>query len=364
MYPPSLVTNRAILGQGGCHRHNVDCVYDRPAQTSTTTSPASAGSTASPPESYVTGFFDECRDRRYRELRLLHFFIVNICPTLPGTCLSHVLELWRTDAPSLALTYEPLLNGILALSLQGMRWIRTSETPLEDVSIHRARYLEVTLQEHRKAVGLMTRETADSVCLASAVLAIDAFAALQDRQLEPYQPPMEWLQLSRGVRGVFTSVRQLAHDDPNSRAKIMMEYGDAFVKASNSDPASNRAKFAYLLDTIDDETRRSPDGEAYEHTVGYIGSVWAAQQEGQHMLMMARRLLVFSILIHQRFVELVNEYDPRALVILAHFFAVAMPSRQIWWIGRSPAREILAINAYLGAEWRHEMSWPIDMSQR
>ena len=318
------------------------------------------------PEVHQASVSGESFDGQHIELRLLHFYSTSVCHTLPGACRDEVLRLWMMDAPTLSFTYTPLLNTIFSLSLQAMRRNCPGSHFLDfDSSAHRAHYLQVALREHRKGIENLNRDSVDAICLTSALLALDAFAALAERDLkiQTYHAPVEWLQLSHGVRNVFSAARHYIEESQHSRVKDMMNFGAGLIQSSESSVDTGLAAFGYLLDTMDEETRLSEDGEAYKHAVDYIGSVWRTQNRGEHYLSKARRLLFFSIQVHPRFVELLAASEPRALVILAHFFGIATTCSELWWIGCIPYREILAIEHVLEPEWLQHMAWPIDMAK-
>ncbi|KJK86263.1 hypothetical protein H633G_09884 [Metarhizium anisopliae BRIP 53284] len=55
----------------------------------------------------------------------------------------------------------------------------------------------------------------------------------------------------------------------------------------------------------------------------------------------ARRLVVFPLLVDARFVDMVDEKRPRALVVMAHYFALLAMLRGFWWVGDAGPREIV-----------------------
>ena len=73
-----------------------------------------------------------------------------------------------------------------------------------------------------------------------------------------------------------------------------------------------------------------------------------------------RRVIGFPMLVHPRFVTLVEEEQPRALVILAHYFALVARLRGLWWMGDSGRREVLGIQSALPEEWQDAMQWPLE----
>jgi hypothetical protein len=72
-----------------------------------------------------------------------------------------------------------------------------------------------------------------------------------------------------------------------------------------------------------------------------------------------RRLILFPILVDQRFIDLVGEGNPRALVILAHFFALVAILKSFWFVGNTGTREVRAIAAHLPAHWQGMLEFPL-----
>ena len=73
---------------------------------------------------------------------------------------------------------------------------------------------------------------------------------------------------------------------------------------------------------------------------------------------------MFPILCPESFTALVHERRPRALTILAHFFGLLSRFRDIWWIGNTGRREVLAIQANLPQEWQHFIGEPLKVIEQ
>jgi hypothetical protein len=69
-------------------------------------------------------------------------------------------------------------------------------------------------------------------------------------------------------------------------------------------------------------------------------------------------MMAFALLAPKKFIQYVGEQLPRALVILAHFFALASNVKYMWWIGDIAQREIQGIWDVLPLEW-HVMRKPL-----
>jgi hypothetical protein len=111
--------------------------------------------------------------------------------------------------------------------------------------------------------------------------------------------------------------------------------------------------------------------DAYEKAISYVGSIQQSinHKEVEHVL--CRRVMLFTLFVPARFADFVYERRPRALVILAHFFAAMSQVTGVWWLGageddreQTARREVNSINAVLPTEWRELMAWPMNMVRR
>ncbi|KAK2589879.1 hypothetical protein QQS21_012443 [Conoideocrella luteorostrata] len=304
----------------------------------------------------------ETRERRYREMRLLHYFTVAVCPTFPGVYLDEVRKIWSVDVPVMAMDYEPLLNAMMGLAILHMTYTDNTSGLLHQHQLlsHGAEYLEATLQEHRKALDSLDRKNADPASFTSVILSFHAFASLRERPIQPYHPPLQWLQMSKGVQNVFKITRRFVQDDPKAKINIINASSASFVEPSVIFCEANRNRFPYLLASQPKDSISEEDREVYVDTVCFLGALLGGKEAGEPISQTCRRLIIYPIVWSTRFLELLDSLRPRALLILAHFFGLASTCSDSWWVGDSPRREVLAIEKYLGTEWQSEMAWPLE----
>ncbi|KAL7905878.1 hypothetical protein GGI35DRAFT_124446 [Trichoderma velutinum] len=380
---PTCVVISNNTAQGCCVRHRVDCFYDR---TNRCMSPRPDIKNVLDPELHQAGtaagqdaahngvhteelmpsLAVESRDRRYLELRLLHLWTTEVCHTLPGCYDPQNLKIWTCDVPKIALDYEPLLTAIFSISLLYMVFSNSQVgIPEAELFAYKARYFEMTLRHHRKAVGSMDHRTANAAGFTSVILLYDAFASLRERWMQPihpsmpYKPPMAWLQMCRGVRNVISLGLDMIGEDSDSSLSIMAKRASPFVDPDTIYSDANRVRFAYLLSANADTSLDDVDHEACATAVAYIGSVAAAKDAGEEHPKISRRLAIFPIVLHDRFLALLDMLNPRVMIILAHYFALLYTFDGLWWVGDCPEKEIEAIKANLSSEWLGLMEWPL-----
>jgi hypothetical protein len=309
----------------------------------------------------------ESRTRRLLELKLLHQYTTKTSLTLSGSTEPVSLEVFTTILPRLALKHDALLYAIYSIS--SLHLAKCEPGDPEAIDAYQ-RYLDLALREHRNEINNLSKDTADSAVLTSALLRACAFVMLHDRQLNPYTPPAQWLQMTSSAVNIFSAVWRWIADDESSIATRLIQKTPYLVPHSrpNSEVVfgeANRQGLLHLLRRSGTASATEPwpadVQEAYETTISYIGSVQTAIAEGEAPSEIRRRLVLFPVLIQKRFIELVIERQPRALVVLAHFFALLVKFRDVWWIGDTGEREVRGIQSVLSDEWQDLMSWPLLM---
>ncbi|KIV76986.1 hypothetical protein PV11_08829 [Exophiala sideris] len=301
----------------------------------------------------------ESAARRRLELRLMHNFTECFMKPFPDHRGAHKVTGWATEVPRMAFQHENLMCSLFASSATYL--LRTNP---EDVELFRAAevYLALALRSQQQALANVETENADAICFTGVLLLLNSTAKMAWRPIEPYTPPLEFLQIGIG----FQSVLAIAKDFYKS-SKVMMI-------TTNSEPdfekepifaKHNLFPFLHLLDagpSAIDELTDPETRETYEKTVSYIGYLHRSITENDPIYVLSRKIVSFAIVVPQGFVQCVEDKRPRALVVLAYYFALMSRFRSIWWIGRMPLREITAIMNVLPQEWHEQMRWPLTMA--
>ncbi|KAH8892137.1 hypothetical protein GQ53DRAFT_719195 [Thozetella sp. PMI_491] len=315
----------------------------------------------------------ESTTRRLLELRLLQNWYASMIDVFPLPAPQSWRDIFSKAIPSEAMKHSNLLYILLAVSATNL--LRSEPSNFE-LSRARQSYMVSAMREQRRMVDSMSPDNAEPVSLAAMLILLNAFAMMQERSLEPYVPPNEWLAMGKGTRAVlWMSVQPIRKSGGAEGGASIGLLGLAAssprfgLDESYFEPGL-RENFAGVLaqdlpsgDIWDYETR-----EAYEKTLSYVGSVQKAIRGGEPVYAVAKRIQAFPVVIPRQFSDLVAEQRPRALVVLAHYFAVVSQVSGIWWLDSRadgaepmPKREVLAIRAALPEEWQGQMVWPLDM---
>ena len=217
----------------------------------------------------------------------------------------------------------------------------------------------------------------DMVFFTSVLLMHDALASLFNRRLDPYEPPLEWFGMARGVFFVSHTAMSVAAEDPDSHTMALVRAADDMRDVYNPNPEEEQhslrafpeliyAKAADGETWLETEMERTDEDatDAYHHTVSQVGAMRRALDRGADWKDLGRRLTMFAVILRPRFIELLQDRRPKAFVILAHYFAVATYATRFWWVGDVPFREFDALDKVLPAEWQHLLRWPREIVEQ
>ena len=220
-------------------------------------------------------------------------------------------------------------------------------------------YLCLALREQREAIANLNTGNINSICFAGMIIMMTELALLRERSLEPYEPPLKWLEMGRGVGTVVTiGDQQMGALDPHWSKSVVEG-----VNPQLNDKNTGGEALARMGDTAtrllsltgyvgDDMHRESKVFSIYQYVVKYIGTMLLARDRGASHHVIGTKLGSFGAWVESDFIVYVMERRPRALVLLAHLFNVVRPLNGAWWFRDVGPREITAIWHELTPEWQ------------
>ena len=274
----------------------------------------------------------------------------------------HAAEaLWQTAIPQLSLQFSPLRHGLLALS--ALHVARTSTSPKR-----KWRFL-VSAREHQsqalRGVHLEgTSNPTDSQCNANfalcCVLLVFSFAycLIDDVEAESDDQPntldefLEVFQLTRWLVGAMML----------NMNRIVAGELYPLVRPGEARPRMPNMSRLVVL-----SLRRQNEIEARQHAT-HETEVY--NQAIEHLSISLEQLIngcepkdyafCWIYRVPARFVELVCEREPFALVLLAHYVVILHHLKDSWWMGDWGTRIFKVIVECLEPEWHQLISWPAD----
>ncbi|KAK2610503.1 hypothetical protein N8I77_003929 [Diaporthe amygdali] len=338
---------------------------------------------------------------RLTELRLMHQYTNHTYKTLAITS-PETAEMWGVRIPNLAFTGSThLIDAILAVSALHMRSLCPNDTEL--VRAGHA-YMASCLNNYSNSLKSgINAENAATLFLTSTLIAFQStatriftkdespFALMNAGGFEGrdigasgsvYQPPLTWFHSFQGVKTVVAA------------SWAWLKQNDIILTIIDSQPVlhlnfsrATEGFFGHLLDDLDEEVAAlssSPVTPAQDPNCGMPGNepmdlATSTRQAYQHAVATlnwahskpGKGALAFPATVSKRFVELVEERRPRALAILASFFALLKVLDNIWWLQGMSRREVLGIvslfnSDYFGPDierkWWPHLEWAVRLA--
>ena len=297
----------------------------------------------------------------------MHQYLTETGPTLGIDDTSR--EIFVVNIPELSFSSDALLyamHTVAALHLEKLGRGDTAGFSLEGVA---SKYFSMALREHKREITQMGRETVDPIFMTACFIRICAAIQLQGRSRRPYTPPWEWLSLIRTSATFLQEVWTLVGVDRNSPAyQLVKRTRHIHNRDYRIARSANRRRLEHLMrrdinagdgDVAVAEPWDEEIQTAYEATIEYIGHVLDVDEQGADPSDVCSMLVIFPMLAEKRFIELVRDAVPRALVILAHFFALYAKYGKCWFMGNAGPNEVRALAEDLTGEWRELMDWPL-----
>ncbi|PQE13524.1 C6 finger domain-containing protein [Rutstroemia sp. NJR-2017a WRK4] len=346
-----------------CLRRNISCTYPEPKRLRTPSqAPALDGSPTPPYDLDLSRELDitlsqESPTRRILEMRLMHHFCTE---TAQKDFLSvhdeTVRELWVTTAPVLAFDNPFLLEIIISIAALHLFKINPASEDMADV--HRT-YFNTAISKHRHIIQNITSENAEAICLSTILIALPAFILLQNHKNEKYSPPVQLFSLLHGNIPLFTQTLPLLPPHSKIRAIVtakpdMIAFWRDIQEEDYLGPFIELMNWRSPGEELDDEIQG-----VYKQTLNCVGRCLLAIDNGDSPSEIRRMLYCFPTLAPAQFSGQLRENNPRALAILAHFFALCKAVDNAWWMRGIAEREIFGIQSVLPEQWQWAMAWPL-----
>ncbi|KYK55456.1 hypothetical protein DCS_07419 [Drechmeria coniospora] len=304
------------------------------------------------------------QEDRLMEFRLLHHFTTSTAETL-STQSTAAEDIWKRVVPQMAFregrTY--LLDAILSVAALHLRTQHPDDKPLVQASHV---YAASTLTEYRISLGRgITAENAESLFLTASLIAFQLTASriffskddydASSVDASRYALPMPWFHAFQGVKTIVaTSWQWIRHSDI---VRAVIDSQPSFQLDLN--PLAADSFFGHLLEGVDEELAAESREQVLATSQGYSHAVsvlnWA------HKMRFAPAALAFPASVSRRFIDLVEERRPRALAILACFFALLKRMDNVWWLDDVSRREVMGLVSLFerGSGWWKHLEWPV-----
>ena len=270
--------------------------------------------------------------------------------------------IWQSTVPEMAFSGKTyLVDAMMSVAALHLR----SQHP-EDRSLAHAShaYAASTLREYLVHLNRgITADNAEALFLTASLIAFQAVASRiftkddveVDGPSSRYELPLAWFHAFQGVKTVVTASWQWIRG--SEVVKAVIEAQPSFHLDMSA--ATGDSYFGHLLDGLQEELANETaenyqsTGQAYLHAVSVLNFA--------HKSPYPAASLAFPATVSRRFVDLLETKRPRALAILACFFALLKRMYGVWWLKDISRREVMGLMGMFepGSKWWRHLEWPI-----
>ena len=222
-------------------------------------------------------------------------------------------------------------------------------------------YLDKAISQQREAVANISPDNTNALFLASILISYQGLKLVPSSgDPSSYDLPIQWLYMTRGI----TEISKIAPMTPGPRpiTDIMAEIGGEpdFRDKDAIFASANREPFMALL-SFEGSELNSDKRHTYEMALSYVGRLYKSVRSKDDARIIFRLVLCFAVIVPAQFLGFVEDRQPRALAILAHYFAMAKAVDDHWMFAGLADREVSGIRSLLPENWQWAMRWPTDM---
>ena len=289
-----------------------------------------------------------------KDLELLHHFTTSTYRSISTD--EDIREVWRLVIPRIALSHEFLMHALLAMSALHLSVLKSQDKS----------YAMTAAEHHRNALGPLKTAFSALESHGNALFAASSITAMYVYACPPVAENMRlraptWIPVFRGIwataMGCFDRVRQ---------GELAPLFAHKEIDASHY--TGEDIEFPSSL--FDLSQPGALDSEELEG--GNVLEIYrGATQELEHSWVLFRSTeprvsaaFKWPCTLSEEFVGFIEEHRPRALVLLAHHYALVESLEDVyWWAKGRGMDEIRRIESVLDEKWKHWLDWPISKCQ-
>ncbi|OJJ96156.1 hypothetical protein ASPACDRAFT_54566 [Aspergillus aculeatus ATCC 16872] len=265
--------------------------------------------------------------------------------------------IWQARVPEEALSHPFLMHGLLALS--AIHLARTRD------EVKRAAYVSVAVAHENQALAFFREQLSDinasnakAMFAFASVVVVYTFGFLHPSHAPGTDDPwacingiLQVFTLTRGVQQILNEATSTIRDSDWGALFQLDDYDDVLPDDERS--ALDRLHEMNHVCKGQDPAHNSI---TYEHAIENLADLMAAAHQGVTSVRQACR---WAIRLKAEFVQLLQEHQPLALVIVAYYCAILHRLRDIWFVDDWGIRVLKAIWQVLDDQWRPLLDLPM-----
>ncbi|KAH7416723.1 hypothetical protein BKA64DRAFT_275413 [Cadophora sp. MPI-SDFR-AT-0126] len=358
-----------------CTSRSVQCTYSAPkpsTPTFTTTTPdesdkgapsseLSTPASTSAPHSTIH-IYPTVGDSQWNlcDLELLHFYTASTSLTFSNVPERRLV--WQFVLPQIAFSYNFLLLELLALAALHLSHVAPERS--ESLRAAASTYHGKALPMFRAAIESINSLNCHACSAFGIIVTVYEWASSEqidtlffaDTESPSAASTIEWAQLLRGSSKIITHFYEETTAGPLGP---LLRWDNATEHEALANPTT---KFS-ALDELCNSTSLSvsaAEADALKEALQWLKTIYSMMIiTPPEMKDPASFALSWPSRVPDYYLLMVNQRQPTALVLLAHFCLLLNQIEDSWWISGKSRKLLQEVHRTLGPEWESSISWPL-----
>ncbi|KAH8791897.1 hypothetical protein BGZ57DRAFT_849242 [Hyaloscypha finlandica] len=294
---------------------------------------------------------------RLLELRLLHHYVTMTTPTfqsrqmgdiLVSTSGGHIYANWMVR---LALETPSVMDALLGFAAFHLRHINKTDGEAAFASL---KFMTRAISKHAENIRFgITPENAE-ICFATSTLiafhSSTTYRLTHEEQLNQAPIlPLHWFSHWQGVRVVLAEGWDYIKTEDIKAVLLAETLSTKTLLLLSNLPTPHT--FSFLVADLDREMTDEETQFAYDSAVGWLAKAYSC--------LVMRNVFKFTAVVTKRFIQLLEQKDPRTLCICAYFFVLMKKLDTLWWLDGVAAPEFWDLMSFIPEEWKPLMEWGV-----
>ncbi|KAH8695043.1 C6 zinc finger protein [Talaromyces proteolyticus] len=294
------------------------------------------------------------------DLELLHHYSTITYRTLPAVCGPDLHDLWQSQVVQLGLRHEFLLRGILAVSALHLAYLHPHRR--ESLALRADAHHSTALEIFRDVLNHVDQSNCVAIFAFSCFIVVLAFATPRRTESNDFEKDIfDWFHMIRGCNSVLQTQWETVS---SSFLAPLVRKGMAH-EAAGPHQTSDFDRVTGLLQLCA-SARLAQDRE---NTNAYALAIHELLNTYTQVSIRMRRkedfiptIFVWPISIPQRYLDMLRDRQPEAMIILAYYSALLQHIDNQWYMCGWARFLVAEIDAALSEEWHEWLLWPKEVT--
>jgi hypothetical protein len=295
------------------------------------------------------------------DLRLMHHFTSVVALDLANAETPEARALWQTHAVKLALKHEFLLRGILAVSAFHLAYLYPARKA--EYELIGARHQSLGLTGFQETLAHVDETNCHALFAFSCLLIVIAFASSAKEKPDDFtRDVLHWFYLLRGANIVLNMHHETLKCSFLKPLLDEMAHMENIAAYRFPDTDQITKLFRVCTSAEDDKETAQAIDLAIHSLLSTFIQVSLLKTRGDGTVLAT---FIWPINLSPRFLDLLSEKQPEAMVILAHYCVLIhwgeSAKEDVWFIKGWAEYMLEVIVESVPDVWQEQLAWPTMM---